>query len=283
MDITFRGLNLGDGSLYRVTEIDGWEDLPAITNGSAPKPRASGSWAGGLTMRDRVITMSVEIDGDPEDEWFTTRPKRELLRAMQPTEEESPLYIYLGFNDEPTIANVRVTALSMPTKLGHGHLAKAVIEFTATDPRKFAAARQTQQTPPSRPRAGAAYGQPYGFKYAESAGPQGSFVARNAGDAPAPVEFEILGPIRQPSITLIDDAGARRTQFNIDLGATDRLVIDTSKTAVSLNGADRFDLAMGAIIGTLTFRPGETTVVFEGESAADSKASLGASWRNATN
>lgn len=282
MQVSFNGLELGDGSLYNITAIDGLDSLPDLVIGSTPKPRRTGSWLGGKLAQKRIITIDLEILGDPADDYRTTRPKLALQRACEVTDVETPLNFDLDYGDPAVMVYASITQLHLPTTAGYSRHRTAHLEFTATDPRKYAGVSQTKRTPIAVNPAGASYGQPYGFSYHTTAPISGSFVANNSGNQTTPVTYEINGPVVTPSISLTDAYGTRRTQFNLQLGPADRLVVSTATGQVLLNGQDRYGYTTGATIETLTLSPGDTTVAYGGTTDPSKGSMLSVSWRGAS-
>jgi Phage tail protein len=283
MRIAFNGLELGDDSLYNVTSIDGLDSLPDLTIGMAPKPRRHGSWLGGKLAQKRVITLSFDILGDPNDDWRTTKPKNALVNAFQLMDVELPLIFEMDYGETPVLVHASVTSLDLPIAANYSRQRSGTVEFTCTDPMKYATESKTgKASPPTTPDA-AAYGQPYGFAYSVTTGLSGTFNASNTGNSPAPVIYKIVGPITRPVITLDDAAGTRSTRFEVTLKASDRLEVDTAMNRVTVNGADKFGSTSGALIADLTMKPGDTTVAFTGENTGGAvPPSLTATWRDAT-
>jgi hypothetical protein len=274
---------MGDGSLYNVTSIDGLDSLPDLTIGMAPKPRRHGSWLGGKLAQKRVISIGFEILGDPKDDYRTTKPKNALLKAMQLMDSELPLLFDMDYGEDEVMVYASVTALDLPLTNNYSRLRRGVLEFTCTDPMKYAPAQKTgQATTPVVPVA-APYGQAYGFAYSITTGLSGTFRATNDGNSNSPVVYTIIGPVTQPRITLTDKTGVRSTMFNLTLKAKDRLVIDTAKNSAMRNGASMFGTASGALIPDLVMRPGTTTVAFTGDDTGGATPpSLNANWRDAS-
>jgi hypothetical protein len=283
MRIEFNGLDLGDESLYNVTSIEGLDSLPDLTIGMAPKPRRHGSWLGGKLAQKRVITIGFDILGDPADDYRTTKPKNKLQNVMQISDFESPLIFEMDYGEDPVMVHASVTALDLPIVRDYSRLRSGTLEFTCTDPMKYSAqAKKGTASTPVVPEA-EPYGSAYGFAYSQSIGLSGTFKAENLGNSPAPVVYTMVGPVNRPVIALGDSQGQRATQFNVQLTAADRLVVDTARNSVTVNGADRFGSANGALVADLVMRPGETTVAFTGETPGGSTApTLTAEWRDAT-
>jgi hypothetical protein len=274
---------MGDESLYNVTIIDGLDSLPDVTIGIAPKPRRHGSWLVGKLAQKRIISMSFDILGDPEDDYRTTRPKNALVNAMQLMDEELPLIFEMDYGEEPVLVYASVTALDLPLTKDYSRLRSGTIEFTCTDPKKYSTEAKVRTTAtPTTPEA-AAYGQPYGFAYSVTTGLSGTFKASNTGNSPTPVVYKITGPVTRPKISLSDKQGVRATVFNLTLTSKQRLEINTATNSVKRNGSDVYGSAVGALIADLTLRPGDTTVSFTGDNTGGAvPPTLTAEWRDAT-
>lgn len=282
MRVAFNGLEMGDDSLYNITSIEGLDSLPDITIGMAPKPRRHGSWLGGKLAQKRVIAMSFEILGDPADDWRTTKPKNALQNAMQLMDTELPLIFDMDYGEQAVMLNASVTALDLPIIRDYSRLRRGVVEFTCTDPAKYAvASKQAVATPPA-PAVAAPYGLTYGFSYSEETGVTGNFVAHNEGNSPAPAVYTITGPVTRPVVTLLDARGTRATTFAIELLEADTLRVDTLSNSVTINGTDAFRTASGALIADLVIQPGETIISFNGEVPFGKHPQLNVSWRDAS-
>lgn len=280
MEVTYRGLQINLANNYLIVEIDGWEDLPSVTNGSAPKPTRNGSQLGGLTSPNRVITLTLDVLGDPMNGHETTVPKYKLRKVMTMHDDEQPLLVDLGFGIEPEIAFVRVTALEMPTSRGYGHKQRVVIEFTATDPRRYSPKQYTARTGLPTPVRGTLYPLSYG-RYPEVLVPEhrGEAVLQNLGNFEAPAIYRLTGPARTPSVTVVNGKSIHRTHFNVDLAANEILVADTAKGTVTVKGAARNGITSGALVEDLGLPPGQCTVKLGG--TGNSSTSLAVSWRDA--
>lgn len=282
MLVQFKGLDLGDGSDYIVTALDGWESRPETTNGSAPRPHSLGSWVGSLGSQKRVITLSVKIPGLLSDGNQTTVPKAKLRHVMGMDDDESPLLIGLDYGMTYEIANVRVTSFDMPTKKGYGQLQEAFIEFTATDPRKYSNGMYKATTGlPTTSRANL-YPLTYGmFPIQPTGANRGEAAVENLGNAPTPVVYRITGPSPQPTITVTYPNGKqKRTIFNTPLAANEVLEADTVTGLVTVGGGVRSGQTSGALVQHLEIPPGLSTVTLGG--LGSDATSLSAAWRDAT-
>jgi hypothetical protein len=281
--VEFNGLDLADDSLFNITSIDGLDSLPDLTIGMAPKPRRHGSWLGGKLAQKRVITIGLQILGDPSNDYRTTKPKNALVNALQIMDVELPLIFELDYGEQPVMVYASVTALDLPIKQDYSRHREATIEFTCTDPMKYAAmAKQRTAVPPSVPEA-TPYGAQYGFAYSVTTGLSGAINADNEGNSPAPAIYKIRGPITRPTISLSDSIGVRTVRFNVTLKATDELYVSTAANRVLVNGADNYGAANGALVADLVMRPGTTVVTFTGDDTGGPvPPSLTVEWRDAT-
>lgn len=283
MYVAFGSFEFGDNTLYNITSIDGLDSLPEVTIGLAPKPRRNGSWLGGKLTAKRVITIELDVLGDPADDNLTTRPGKAVRRAMGLSDVELPLVFDLGFGEDPVMVYASVQAFDMPHVQGYHRQRPVRIEFLCTDTNLYSTSPRGQQVSAPVPAVGNDYGFDYGGDYADGVGVTGSFTAKNTGNTRAFAVYEIKGPMALPGISLTDADGNRTTTFNLNLASSDRLVIDTKSNTVHLNGADRFGSASGALVSQLTLAPGDTEVALKGTSSSPTVAYLNASWRDASN
>lgn len=280
MEVSFKGLRMNVDNNYLIVEIDGWEGMPDVTNGSSPRPTRNGSVLGGLTSPDRVITLTMDILGDPENDYLTTVPKRKLRQVMTLNDVESELKIDLGYGEDPEIVFARVTALEMPTGAGFGHMQRVVIEFTATDPRRYSPVINTARTGLPTPVRGVQYPIPYG-RYATVLTPEnrGEAVLQNLGNSETTAVYKITGPSPKPSITVTNGGHVRRTYFNLALAAGEVLVVSTADGKVTINGAARYGIASGALVEDLGLPSGQCSVKLGG--TGTTQTSLSIAWRDA--
>jgi hypothetical protein len=280
--VAFNGLELGDDTLYNITSIDGLDSLPDLTIGMAPKPRRHGSWLGGKLAQKRIITLALQIMGDPADDWRTTKPKNALVNACQIMDVELPLIFDMDYGEQAVMVNASVTALELPIVSNYSQLREGIIEFTCTDPMKYTvASQQGAASPPTAPPA-VEYGLDYGFQYSEAMGTTGSFTAHNTGNSPAHAVYTIDGPISRPFITLLDSSGTRTTTFGTSLSERDVLKVDTARNSVTVNGSDAYGTARGALVADLVIRPGDTVISFNGDVPSGKFPQLNVSWRDAS-
>lgn len=280
MNITYKGLALGDDTNYLATGIDGWESRPEITNGSTPNPRRLGSRVGGLSAVKRVVSIDFEILGDPKDAFLTTGPKKALTRVMAIDDDESALIVDLDYGIEPELIYARVTAFNMPTNKGYGRRQACFIEWTATDPRRFSISQSRSTTGLPVPLRGIPYPITYG-RYAETVTPdnRGEAIVQNLGNSHTPATYRITGPVRNPTVTVGTRNKLKRIQFNVTLANGEVLTADSTDGSVMIAGARRQGITSGALLEDMEVPPGTSTVALGG--VGSTSASLTVYWRDA--
>lgn len=266
MQITFNGLTMGDGTLYPITGLEGDDSLPDISIGMVAKPRRDGSWLGTKLAQKRVITISFHIMGDPNRNYYTAGPKNALVKAFALKQVEQPLVVDLGFGETPFMVRASVTSLDLPKNDGYhiGHRS-GTVELTATDPRRFATTVPKTSVPRQKPVTGWSYGQAYGFKYHATPSVDVPTTLINDGDDDAEVTYTILGPARNPSITLNDGVDVREIRLDYVLAAGNRLVLDTRNNAAFMSGMDMLGYLDGALLQNMRLRPGSTQLTLRTE------------------
>lgn len=281
MDMTFKGLSFGDNSNFLITNIDGWEDRPETTNGSTPHPRRLGSWVGGLSSTKRVVTVDLEILADRANDGSTTLPKNKLSKALAMDDEESPLMLDLDYYLPREIIYARVTGFDMPTSRNYARSQKALIEFTATDPRRYSVGMNYATTGLPVLLRGAAYPITYG-RYAAVITPdaRGEAIAQNEGNTATPPTYKLVGPVRNPTITVLGPKNfRRRIQFNVNLASGETLLAKPAAGTVTVDGAARRGITSGALIEDMELPAGISTVTLGGTGSGNAKLTV--SWRDA--
>jgi hypothetical protein len=236
-----------------------------------------------MGAQKRVITIELEILGLESDGYNTTIPKRNLRKVAGLSDTEDELLIGLDYGDSAEMVMARITDLSIPTKKGYGKRAQAIIEFTATDPRKYSTGIYQATTGVSVQSRAMAYPIEYGvFPETLTPSQRGEAITENLGNAPSPAKYKIIGPCEAPVITLTYPSGKqKRTQINVPVAAGEILEADTATGMVTIGGANRSGQTSGAIISQLEIPPGQSTVTISGPGSDDNQTSLTISWRDA--
>lgn len=123
------------------------------------------------------------------------------------------------------------------------------------------------------------HGFPLSFPHGFGGGGSSLTIVNNAGNADSWPQFRIFGPLVNP--TLINQTGNAAISFEIELGPSDVLYVDSLRKTVLLNGADgasRFNTMRDSEWWWLY--PGNNSILFDVESTSGSP-SVNMSWRDA--
>jgi len=235
--LEWRGLVLGAASPYRLTKLEGWLDLAEVRGQDTPRPNRHGLYQGSQLMGRRTITVSFLIKGAP-----LADAVRRLRAATAPTEQplEEPLVVRL--DGRSLLANARCVRRSIDVAKHYAvGLTAGAIQWQATDPRLYSTEESRQST-------GLAARQPDGLPFPlafpllmGSGRPGGALLAANAGDVAVWPEWTVQGPVLGPVITNQDTGQSLVFDPTFAVLEGQRLVIDTDRRTVLLNGVDRND------------------------------------------
>lgn len=269
--VAWRGLTIGAGSVYRIRALDGWEELPAHRYEKNPRTRAHGTHASDVWADERIITL---------EGWCWTAAERDQAVAdLQDT-------MTFGGGEEPltvTAAGRTLTAqaqlLAARQQLLRGEWGVGrfgwLAQWRCPDPLRYGAAVTAPTGLPS-PGGGLLYNlyKPGKLDYGTPGG-SGRLTLSNAGNAPAPIVFDVLGPL--PAGFEISAAG-QRLVYPTAVPAGQTITIDTAGGTVLAEGtADR--RAELTVADWIQVPPrSDLTVQFTSLGGYEPAASLTASW-----
>ncbi|MFJ3581659.1 phage distal tail protein [Streptomyces sp. NPDC090127] len=285
--IQWAGLLMGPGTPYQIDRsgLTGWDDLPTLDTGDVPRPDQHGAWPGAVWAQPRLVGTTVWLVPPTTERALDTTAA--FRAATGP--EGGERWLAVRLHGETLAVRARVSRRVVPQDRSYVRqgLAKASLQWTATDPRRFGAALRQGQAglPVSEPglvwesEAGSGLTLPLDWG---GTGIAGSFTAVNDGGAPAHPVVEFRGPVRRPTLTRMSDG--RQLQYDIALGVGDILTVDTEAGTVLLNGtASRLYTATPASTPEQLFRlePGNTGLAFRSNDATpDPRASATVRWRD---
>ncbi len=293
--IEWRGLLLGEHSPYAGRVLTGWDDLPALDDGSTPRAQQPGAHLGQLLARTRVLTWDAQlIPESPDDDAHWPQYLAALRAVTGIRQDEQPLIVQLAGVRRLMMA--RITARQIPADQQYtwGY-PKLGLEWTCSDPRRYDVAEQAATTSLPSGEAGLSWGNPEatgGLSWGNpetasglswgAPGSTGDITAANLGDADTHPIIEIRGPVTTPRISV--PGTDLLLEYGITLAATDTLIIDTWAGTVTLAGQDRLGTATARSIPEGSFvLAAETTstLSFRSADAAATDASCTVRWRNA--
>lgn len=223
---------LGDDTNTFLEEITGWEDLPSIDSSNTLRPASHGAWVGKKLAGQRIITWKGRFAPSATD-WETEIIRlRAAFGLVSGTEE---LTISVRTRDEILVCFGTVSARQIPMNYRYSYYgADLSIQFECSDPRRYSRGENSVFiSMPALTSDGLDYPLVYPLDYGATPTPS-SLIVTNAGDAPAPVELNFVGPVTNP--TLINQTTGGRLGFEITLAADETLTVNTRLGTVVLNG-----------------------------------------------
>lgn len=272
--IQWDALVMGKDTFFGYKQLSGWDDLPAMDLGDAPRPHAHGDFAGGAWSGARYITFDSQIWGTFANDGSFAALRQEFLRRTQITQEELPLVIRQ--HGEVMMVYARVIARSWPIKRPwlQGY-PEASIQWKATDPRKYSVVEQSTSLVVPSSSGGLDYSTGGGLDYSTTGGLEygtsvpGAGSILNSGLTDTPIRIEFVGPLTAPYFVT---AGDNWTQgYTLPLAAGEVLVADARLGTVTLGGVDRYYAlsSMSDLPEDCLALPGSTAVQFSSGSTSD--------------
>lgn len=223
-EMEWAGQRYGGGqALYRITELEGWEDLPSITSGNVERPSRHGSYSGRKFAEEHVVTATIQVD----DNSSTFAQSYGALRAATAVgEDDTESALVITLRGETLLANGSITGRIVPTGLIGAGIAQVTVRWTCSDPRRFSLALQGATVPLNAPTDLANIGNVNTHPLIRVPGPATDPVLRNvvAGVLDRTIEFDLVVPDGQV------------------------LEIDTDRATVTLNGDSQMSQLTGSSV-----------------------------------
>jgi hypothetical protein len=205
---------LGPSPYYIVDEtLEGWDDLPEVDSGNAPRTQRHGSWSGPDFSHERVVSAVIAIS-DTSGGFLGAR--RDLRRVINVSEDGAEHDLVIRTDGEVLRTKAKVQGRLMPTARYRQGFTPVSIRWVCSDPRRYDLKQQSVTVDVG-----------------------GQAICVNDGDIATSPTIKINGPVVNPSIT--NQTLMRILAFTITLDDTQQLVIDTNAGTVTLNGDDRMD------------------------------------------
>jgi hypothetical protein len=231
--VVWRDLTLatGDSQPYRILTVEGWEQLPEPRYDKQPRSRGHGAHPAPVWSDERVVT----VEGFTHDE-----DRRDaLLWALQEGATfdggEEPLTVTLA--GRTLTAGAQLLAARPVLTRGEWGIGRFgwLLQWRCPDPLRYAAPVTVSTGLPSS-GGGLAYDLAYPLDYGALGG-TGQLALSNPGTAPAPIRFDVTGPL--PGGFELAATGQRLVYpYAVPDGQT--LTIDTATGSVVVEGtADR--------------------------------------------
>lgn len=275
--IQFGDLLFGPDPL-RWRSIEGWEELPAVDDQSAPWSGQHGSAPGPLLAQSRAVTLDgiVRVGGDLG---ITVAA---LNAATRVRDDEQPLVVWLDARG-PLLAYGRVLRRRVPVDRAYriGTVLGLSVQWSCSDPRRYELAEQVAAAGLPQPEGGLTFPLTFPLDWGTPA-VSGTLTATNTGDAPAGLVVEFRGPVAAPALVRLSDG--LRLEYDLAVAAGETLTVDTAAGTVRLDGADRLYTATTRSIPeqAFTLAPGATDLAYRaGPGSTDPATTATVRWRSA--
>jgi hypothetical protein len=275
------GLLLGPGTPYQIDRqgVTGWADLPGLDATDADRPTAHGAWPGARWAQPRTVGATVWLLPDGYGDSAGLLDAFVRATAAEDTEQ----WLAVRLHGRTTAVRARVKQRAIPTDgiYATGGVAKASVQWIATDPRRYDPVQRSVSFGLPQRGTGLTYPLAYPLSYGSASG-GGSALAANDGNAATYPQVVFTGPVTRP--LLINQTTGRSLEYDLPLAAQDQLVIDTAEGTVLLGGqTSRLHTATASSSSEQLFvlAPGENRLEFrglDGTSAADVQVT----WRSAS-
>ncbi|MFG2128296.1 phage distal tail protein [Streptomyces sp. NPDC048751] len=276
------GLLLGPGTPYEIDRggLSGWEDLPEYDTSDADHPTAHGAWPGARYARPRKIGGTVWTVPSEDSSDSSLSAMRALRQALLLGDAERWLAVRLHGETLAVRARVSQRVLAADRTYTTQGVARASVQWYATDPRRYSVTEQSAVTGAPQPESGLTWPLTWPLYWGQSAS-TGDVIAANSGSAPTHPLITFTGPCASPTVT--DRTSGRRLRYEIKLADGDELVVDTAAGTVTLNStASRRDTAAAdsSPEELFAFEPGRAQLAFRPDTF-DTGARMTVRWRDA--
>lgn len=274
-------LLLGAGTPYEIdggpTGLVGWDDLPGMDTADVPRPNAPGEYPGTVYPTARIITVQLSIHGDGAGHAANLAALRAATTATLAA--ETPLAFRLG--GQTLYCSARCLNRSIPTGVNYaaGRTEKAVLQFKATDPRRYVTALSSASTAPPTSSGGITWPITWPITWS-STGTGGTVQVVNSGDYNTPPVITLKGPLTTPAVYRQDTGEVLELLTTMADGEV--AVIDVLAGTVTMNSTLANLLSdRSAPVSSFLMPPGVTGLALREAGGPDPTASMTVTWRSA--
>lgn len=267
-------LLLGPGTDYIIHNLEGL-GLPELRTDDAARPSDHGVFPSRDFLADRKVTVTGTARGDSASD--VTANLDALMALWQPVYSDAADVVHLAYRLPGQVARLvkgRPRRANIESNRIIGNRASFVLEFTAVDPRIYAATESTDSTTIAAAAGGRQYDRTYNVTYGASAG--GFLVLTNDGNFPSRPFATITGPASNPRIENVTTGQTMRLALTVAAG--DFVEVDFDARTIMLNGTASRYSSLTAASEWWELAPGNTEVRFR---ADDTGGELDISWRSA--
>ncbi|MDH2424726.1 phage tail domain-containing protein [Sphaerisporangium sp. TRM90804] len=227
---------------------EGWDDLPEVDSGNAPRAARHGSWPGRDYAQQRTVSAVIAVSDDA-GAFLTSR--RDLRRVLNLSEDGSELDLVIRTDSETLRAKAKVTSRLMSVQHYGQQFTAVSVRWVAADPRRYDLQQQSVTVPAD-----------------------GTDYCVNDGDIATSPLIKINGPVVDPVIE--NETLGRILRFGIDLDDGEQLLVDTNAGTVLLDGADRMDAlsSLSVPVEEWTLAAGTNRIAYTADSGGSNPIEL---------
>lgn len=295
--LQYNGVTIGPGGVAQLTTVQGLTGLPTARTGDVAQPNRHGMLGGYDFMGTRSITINCEVTATSGN--FMPVNLETLRAAMQMSQVAAGgisafggpqcLQFNFGQGGSGTVgvnrwvaARIRKFDDTVDISFAGGNfqtgLAKVQILAETIDPFIYDTNIQTASVGLTTQTGGLTFPAGAPFLFGSQTG--GVLQATNLGSVVGPCLMTVTGPCTNPRIE--QETTGVTLQFNMTLGASDTLVLDTFYGSAILDGtvSRTNDLASGSYINAFGIQPGVNNIGFFSSDATATGATLTVEWAN---
>ena len=278
---TFNGFTFGGaagGPAVWWTNVVGLEDSPPVRAADDPRGFADGMFYGRDFLAGRTVTADLQfLPGQGKSHRQVIEQAKAALSPQGGGSTASQVLTFTlpGSAPRRIFCRLRRRAIAMDRAYVQGRAVGAV-EFYAADPRIYDEQAQSASISLAARPSGLVFPLTFPLSFGGATAPSSALIV-NAGTFNTKPVLTIQGPVDTPVVQNATQGLSLR--FNLVLGASDILTVDTDTRAVILNGTASRRAAMSYDSVWWDLQPGPNTVLFA--AAAQTTATVSVSWRNA--
>lgn len=268
----------GTGSPYQILTVDGLESVPVIRNQDDNRGYADGMFTGRDFLGGRTISIIFNTFGSGATSAQTNL--NTIQRVLLPqTSGTTPLYFKLPAqptSEQYINARVRGFRTTIDPDYTYGFITSQV-EFFCPDPRYYDNNTQTATmlyTPPS----GRVYDRTYNLVYGGGSGTLSTTIS-NSGWVDTYPTITLVGPIINP---ILGNSTQNATlPFNVNMSASDTLVVDLYNKLITLNGNPARNLLTSGTSTWFSAQPGNNIFTLFGSGTLAGTTQATVEWQSA--
>lgn len=237
--VEFNGLSL-DEDPYHLDTVEGLLGSPQIRTTDLTRVARDGMVAGRDYYSGRTVTLTVNITAQ-DITVFGAAVAAFAEAFAAPAADEAPLSFTIPGVASSTAArlNVRPRKMAIPLQTAyHQGVGTAAVELFATDPLIYSDAETSENIDLAQDPGGLEFDLVFDAVFG-GGGSYGVATLTNSGNALAPAQIRINGPVTNPTVRNVTTD--QSLAFTATIASGDYLDVDTAARTVLLNGtADRY-------------------------------------------